>query len=68
MWACKNYDVWLGNNRGSKYSLGHKELTHTQRDYWLFSFQQMGQFDTPAQIKFALTKSGSKQLSYMGLS
>jgi pimeloyl-ACP methyl ester carboxylesterase len=20
MWACKNYDVWVANNRGNKYS------------------------------------------------
>ena len=28
------YDVWLGNNRGTKYSLGHKTLSTKDHAYW----------------------------------
>ena len=28
------YDVWLGNNRGNKYSLGHTSLTTKDKAYW----------------------------------
>jgi hypothetical protein len=28
------YDVWLGNNRGTKYSLGHKTLSTKEHAYW----------------------------------
>lgn len=28
------YDVWLGNNRGTKYSLGHETLSTKDKKYW----------------------------------
>ena len=30
------YDVWFGNNRGSKYSHAHVEKDAKSRDYWDF--------------------------------
>ena len=42
------YDVWLGNQRGTKYSMGHKTLSNKSKEYWEFSFTEMGQFDAPA--------------------
>ena len=43
------YDVWLGNSRGSKYSLGHNSLNHTKdKAYWEFSWPEMGRYDAPA--------------------
>ena len=46
LWLEDGYDVWLGNNRGSKYSLDHEDLKwNNNNDYWKFSFQDMGRYD-----------------------
>ena len=43
------YDVWLGNNRGNKYSQRHLELDPWKDSkFWSYSFQEMGQYDTRA--------------------
>jgi len=47
------YDVWLGNQRGIKYSLGHKTLDWKKDEkYWEFSYTEMGMFDAPAQVDY----------------
>ena len=40
------YDVWMPNNRGTRYSLGHVTLD-AKRDsaYWHWSWEQMGIYD-----------------------
>ena len=43
-----DHDVWLGNNRGNKYSLEHKTLTPNDKSFWDFSFEEMGDYDMPA--------------------
>ena len=36
--ARKGYDVWMGNNRGSRFSQGHVSLdAKKDRNYWYFS-------------------------------
>lgn len=45
------YDVWLGNQRGTKHSLnpGHEILNPKKdKDYWGFSFVEMGDHDAVA--------------------
>ena len=44
------YDVFMGNNRGTEYSLGHKSLSTEEQAYWEFSWAQMGLYDDPAII------------------
>ena len=47
----KGYDVWMGNNRGTEYSLGNKNgLTTDKKEYWAFSFAEMGLYDDTANI------------------
>ena len=63
------YDVWLGNQRGSKYSRRHEYLDPDKMEdlrYWDFSFEQMGDIDAPAQIDYILEKTGQKKLTYLG--
>jgi lysosomal acid lipase/cholesteryl ester hydrolase len=49
--ADKGYDVWLGNNRGNKYSLKHNSLDYMKHeDYWRFSFEEMGDHDARAMV------------------
>lgn len=43
------YDVWLGNQRGTKHSLGHETLNYKKnKAYWEFSFTGIGLYDAPA--------------------
>ena len=44
------YDVWMGNNRGTEYSQGHKSIPATDNKYWNWSWSEMGLHDTPAFI------------------
>jgi len=49
----QGYDVWLGNQRGTKYSMGHNTLNPTKdKAYWEFSWTEMGDHDAPAQIDY----------------
>mmetsp|Transcript_15439 Transcript_15439/g.26121 ORF Transcript_15439/g.26121 Transcript_15439/m.26121 type:complete len:84 (+) Transcript_15439:502-753(+) len=61
------YDVWLGNQRGTKYSLGHTSLNYKKdKKYWEFSFTEMGDFDAPAQIDYVRGSTGAEKLTYIG--
>lgn len=49
--ARAGYDVWMGNNRGTTHSYGHTKLNHKKdREYWHFTWEQMGTYDVPAII------------------
>lgn len=34
--ADAGYDVWIGNPRGNRYSMGHVEVPSTDDKYWQF--------------------------------
>jgi pimeloyl-ACP methyl ester carboxylesterase len=57
----EGYDVWLGNQRGTTYSTGHTTLDVKSKEYWSFSFTEMGEYDAPAQIEYALNVAGQKK-------
>ncbi|XP_014259651.1 lipase 3-like [Cimex lectularius] len=59
-------DIWLGNTRGNTYSRKHKRWNHDDKDYWDFSFHEMGYYDLPAMIDFILKNSHSDSLHYIG--
>jgi len=63
----QGYDVWLGNNRGVKYSKTHTNLTITDYVYWQFSFDQMAEYDLPAFYKRILIDYPARtKIIYMG--
>ena len=64
--ARAGYDVWMGNNRGNRWSLGHKTLNKKEKAYWDFDWEDMGLKDTPAVIDFILHNTGHEKLSYAG--
>ena len=44
--ARAGYDVWMGNNRGTRFSLGHVKLNAKKNPaYWSFSWEEMGTKD-----------------------
>ncbi len=67
MLANLNYDVWLGNNRGNKYSRQHLTMNPDKdKEFWNFSLHEMGTLDLPAIIDFILKETGSEKISYVG--
>jgi pimeloyl-ACP methyl ester carboxylesterase len=65
--ANMGYDVWLGNNRGNKYSRNHKSLNpDKEKSFWYFSYHEMGLYDLPAIIDFILLTTGREKISYIG--
>jgi pimeloyl-ACP methyl ester carboxylesterase len=68
----QGYDLWVGNNRGNKYSQGHSDPTISKTNYWNFSWDEMGLYDTPANYKFILNhyktdeKEEYRQINYIG--
>jgi gastric triacylglycerol lipase len=51
--ARAGYDVWLGNNRGTKYSMSHTTLNpNKDKAYWEFSYTELGEYDAPTQVDY----------------
>ncbi|XP_060097267.1 lipase member M-like [Heteronotia binoei] len=66
--ADAGFDVWLANNRGSRWCKKHLRLSMDQEEFWDFSFHEMGMNDLPAIINFILAKTGQQQIFYIGYS
>lgn len=64
--AKSGYDVWLGNNRGNRWSDTHINMTNTNKTYWDWSWEEMGTFDTPAVMQYILDTTNTTKLSFIG--
>ncbi|PSN46933.1 hypothetical protein C0J52_14926 [Blattella germanica] len=64
--ADDGYDVWLGNARGNTYSRYHSSLDPEAREFWQFSWHEIGVYDLPAMIDYVLEKTSSEQIYYIG--
>ncbi|KAF2139068.1 uncharacterized protein K452DRAFT_195093, partial [Aplosporella prunicola CBS 121167] len=64
----RGYDVWLGNNRGNKYSKKSTRYAPTDPDFWNFSIDQFAFHDIPDSIDYVLSTTGQPSLSYIGFS
>ena len=62
------YDVWLGNNRGTRYSNVNPLFPKDSEDKWDFSWAEMGEYDVPAMIDLILDQTKQKQVTYLGYS
>ncbi|XP_037958908.1 lipase 1 [Teleopsis dalmanni] len=61
-----NYDVWLGNARGNRYSRNHTSLDPDSDKFWDFSWHEIGMYDLPAMIDYVLNATGFKKIQYGG--
>ncbi|KAF7321423.1 Triacylglycerol lipase [Mycena kentingensis (nom. inval.)] len=62
------FDVWLGNNRGNKYS--KKSIHHgpNSTKFWDYSIDDFAWHDIPDSISYILDCCQAKTLSYIGFS
>ncbi|KAL3277326.1 hypothetical protein HHI36_012677 [Cryptolaemus montrouzieri] len=67
VFANNGYDIWLLNSRGTDRSLGHEKWNATtDKEYWLFSWQEIGLFDLPSTIDLVLQKNEHKKVILLG--
>jgi lysosomal acid lipase/cholesteryl ester hydrolase len=66
--ASRGYDVWLGNNRGNKYSNTHKSIPNSNRKFWDFCIDELGHYDVPSMTDYILTNTSKSKLAYIGFS
>jgi lysosomal acid lipase/cholesteryl ester hydrolase len=52
------YDVWMGNNRGSKYSNTHQTLSNKDLAYWDFYQMDMANQDLLTFVEYVKVKTG----------
>lgn len=64
----RGYDVWLGNNRGNKYSKKCVHCAPTSTAFWNFSMDQFAFHDIPDSINYILSTTSQPSLSYIGFS
>jgi len=64
----QGFDVWLGNNRGNKYS--KKSIHHSPNStkFWDFSIDDFAWHDIPDSIEYILDATGARSISYIGFS
>ena len=61
------YDVWLGNNRGTTFSRKHEAFdAKKDRNFWDFSFAELGMYDATAQIDYVREVTGLAKVAYIG--
>eukprot|EP01135_Chromosphaera_perkinsii_P011369 Nk52_evm14s2391 gene=Nk52_evmTU14s2391 len=66
--ADAGYDVWMGNNRGNRYSCKHIKLKTSEYAFWNFSLDEYAMFDVPANLKYVMSKAQKDSVSYVGFS
>ena len=64
----QGFDVWLGNNRGNKYSKKSTRFSPTSSDFWDFSMDEFAFQDIPDMIEYILNTTAQPRLSYIGFS
>lgn len=62
------YDVWLGNNRGNKYSKKHVSYHPSSTKFWDFCIDDFALYDIPDTIEYILYFVNQKTLTYIGFS
>ena len=62
------FDVWLGNNRGNKYSKKSIKYDPNSKEFWNYSIDDFAWHDIPDSINYILDITQAKNLGYVGFS
>ena len=62
------YEVWLGNNRGNKYSRKHLDRAPNSREFWNFCIDEFALYDIPSTVDYILKVAKAENLVYIGFS
>ena len=62
------FDVYIGNQRGTRNSCRHKTLDpiKDEKMFFDFSLAELGLYDAPAMINFVQKHSGGNKITYIG--
>ncbi|KAL5080616.1 hypothetical protein RYX36_009037 [Vicia faba] len=63
--ADNNFDVWVVNTRGTKYSRKHTYLDASRQEYWHWSWDELVTYEMPAIFDFVSKETGQK-IHYVG--
>ena len=60
--------MWLGNNRGGIFARDHVKFDPdlNPKDYYDYSFYELGKYDLPAEIDYILKETGNQKIAYVG--
>lgn len=64
--ASNGYQVFLGNVRGSRFSMKHQTLDPLSREFWRFTFDEIAMHDLPAMIDYILLLTRQQGVFYVG--
>ncbi|KAJ3621876.1 hypothetical protein MTP99_002427 [Tenebrio molitor] len=65
--ADQGYDIWLGNNRGTRYSLKHQHYSSSDFDYWNYNWNDLSEHDMRASLqKVANVTDKAGSIIYVG--
>ncbi|KAH8368276.1 hypothetical protein KR084_009253 [Drosophila pseudotakahashii] len=62
----KGFDVWMLNTRGNVYSEERGTDRQSDKDFWDFSFHEIGIYDIPAAIDLILRQTSQPSIQYIG--
>lgn len=62
------FDVYLMSNRGTKYCQEHTTYDVLSKEFWDFSFNEMGIYDDKAIIKDVKARTGVDNVNFIGYS
>ena len=62
------YDVWMPNNRGTRYSNVTKNDPQPDSERWNYTFKEYGLYDQPAFIDKILDVTKQEKVTYVGYS
>lgn len=60
------YDVWLANARGNTYSRSHARLSPGSKEFWDFSWHEIGFWDLPTVVDHIVERTNVPQMDYIG--
>lgn len=64
----ETHDIFVANSRATRYSNRHLSLYPDSKEYWDFSFTEMGRYDVIANIQAIIKKTQQPKLVYVGYS